>query len=417
MIEFGLPVLPRRRGPKATNLAPATLGSRLRGNTGADLAGLAGLALFLSLSAIQPASAQGQPTATSTSTAPTTAPAAVAPAVPAAPPPARALPNDRIGAVLGAARFHGEVAAILGNTIFRRASATGTMAPLVPWRWASVTKQVTAVLVMQEVVAGRIDLDRPVATYLPDFASPNARTATVRQLLQHRAGLPNPDATAPTPDAFPAYYQRGYRGSRDPLRGYCAGPVSGPPGGQWSYNNCDYIVLGALLERVTGQSYATLVRSRIAERLRLRTLAAFPTATPTHSALYEGKPEPAVDLASYGAAAGLYGTVFDMLGFDRALLDGRLLPAAARETLWRGDPTLGFMALGQWVFTVPLKGCATPVRIVERRGAIGGVEVRNFILPDQGLVLAAFTDRSPFDFGEVWQGKGFSYDLLSAAAC
>jgi hypothetical protein len=75
------------------------------------------------------------------------------------------------------------------------------------------------------------------------------------------------------------------------------------------------------------------------------------------------------------------------------------------------------MALGQWVFSVPLKGCAAPVRIVERRGAIGGVEVRNFILPDKDVVAIAFTNRSGFDFGEVWQGKGFSYDLLSSAAC
>jgi D-alanyl-D-alanine carboxypeptidase len=64
-----------------------------------------------------------------------------------------------------------------------------------------------------------------------------------------------------------------------------------------------------------------------------------------------------------------------------------------------------------------LKGCPTPVRIIERRGAIGGVQVRNFILPDADVVVIAFTNRDDFDFGEIWQGKGFAFDLLSAAAC
>ena len=57
------------------------------------------------------------------------------------------------------------------------------------------------------------------------------------------------------------------------------------------------------------------------------------------------------------------------------------------------------------------------VRIVERRGGVGGIEVRNFILPDIRRVVIAFSDRAPFAFGEVWQGAGFSHDLLSAAAC
>ena len=270
---------------------------------------------------------------------------------------------------------------------------------------------------MQEVAAGRIDLDKPVATYLPKFASPNAKIGTVRQLLRHQSGLPNPDDTAASPDAVPAYDAPGYKGSRDPLTGYCAGPVKAPPGGNWSYNNCDYIVAGALLEAVTGKSWQTLVSERIAKPLGLNSLAAFPTRRATVAGTVDSKPEPAYDFGAFGASAGFYGTAQDLWKFDRALMTGRLLPPAQLAEMWNGDPQLGFIALGQWVFTVPLQGCAAPVRIVERRGAIGGVEVRNFIVPEKDAVVIAFTDRSGFDFGEVWQGKGFSYDLLSAAAC
>ncbi len=55
-------------------------------------------------------------------------------------------------------------------------------------------------------------------------------------------------------------------------------------------------------------------------------------------------------------------------------------------------------------------------KLVERRGEVGGVQVRNVIAPGSGLALIVFTDR-PFDFGEAWQGKGGSFDLFSAAFC
>jgi D-alanyl-D-alanine carboxypeptidase len=85
--------------------------------------------------------------------------------------------------------------------------------------------------------------------------------------------------------------------------------------------------------------------------------------------------------------------------------------------MWDGQAELGFIALGQWVFNAPLKGCAAPVRIVERRGAIGNVQVRNFVLPDQKVSAAVFIEDPNFEFGEIWQGSGFSHDLLAAAAC
>ena len=283
------------------------------------------------------------------------------------------------------------------------------------WRWASVTKQVVAVLVMQEVAAGRIDLDQPVSLYLPKFASPNASAMTVRQLLRHQSGLPNPDDTAPGPDGVPDFY-RAVPASAVPLD-YCAGPVKGEPGGNWSYNNCDYIVAAALLEAVTGTPWAQLVAERIAGPLELKSVGAFPAAAATTPGYVEGKPEPAYAFERFGGAAALYGTMSDLLKFDLALQQGRLIPAPELAQMWDGQPQLGSIALGQWSFSAPIKGCAAPVRIIERRGAIGGVQVRNFILPDLGIAVALFGDQAEFDFDEVWQGKGFSYDMLSLAAC
>ena len=321
-----------------------------------------------------------------------------------------------IATVVDNARFRGHVIASKGATIGYDQRTTDRGAPKL-WRWASVTKQIIATLIMQEVAKGTIDLDKPVGTYLTSFKSANASRITVRQLLRHQTGLPNPDDSTAGNNRVPAYYAKVDKRLQNPLTGYCAGPVKGEPGGNWTYNNCDYIVAGALLEAVTKTPWQQLVKSRIAIPLGLTSLSAFPTTKPTVKGFERGRTEVRYRIETFGASASLYGTVDDLWKFDRALMTGKLLPEAQRAEMWDGQPNLGFIALGQWSFGAELKGCASPVRIIERRGAIGGVQVRNFILPDADVVVVAFTERDDFDFGEIWQGKGFSFDLLSAAAC
>ncbi len=215
-----------------------------------------------------------------------------------------------IADIVGMGDFSGTVLASKGAMPVSVSRGASHRSPL--WRWASVTKQIIATLVMQEVAAGNIDIDKP---------------------------------------------------------------------------------------------------------LKLRSLGAYPTRTATVTGTEGGKTEGAYRLDTFGTPASLYGSPDDLWWFDRALMMGRVLPGAQRDQMGDGQPQLGYVALGQWVFSAPLKGCAAPVRIVERRGAIGGVEARNFILPDSDAVVIAFTDRSGFDLGEVWQGKGLSCNLLSVAAC
>lgn len=291
------------------------------------------------------------------------------------------------------------------------------------WPWASATRQVTAVLVMQEVERGRLSLDQTIVSALPAFKGATGGEATIRELLQHMSGLPNPESSPKSADfGAPAFYLRDpapKRQAADAL-GFCAGAPAARPGARVDDNACDYIVLGAILEALNGASYADLIRTRIAEPLALRSLRVAPRKRSKKRDVVGhvgATVSPPFNEAAFGAGGALFGSAEDLLAFDRALLDGRLLGEAALKTLWTGDPALGYAALGALSYPARLGGCAQKVTLVERRGAIGGVQVRNIIAPDKQRMLVLLANEGGFDFGEIARGTGWSYEFSSAAFC
>ncbi|WP_265587649.1 serine hydrolase domain-containing protein [Sphingomicrobium arenosum] len=312
--------------------------------------------------------------------------------------------TDAVAAVLERYQFDGEVAVSYGGARpdYRYAASGAEQR----WPWASVTKQVVATIVMQEVAKGRLDLDAPVSTYLADWPESPLVAPSLRQLLQHQSGLydPEDDPAFDWKEALPL----------DPMM--CVARRSVAPGGAFDYTNCDTLLVARVLERTTDDDIEALWQSRIAQPVGLEQSG---FATPRTRLGPSVNGTLAAQIAHYGAAGGLAGTASDLLAFDHALMDGRLLPEAARAEMWTGNPAIGYAALGQWAFEAPLAGCDGPVRIIERRGAIGGYQARNFILPDRDVAMVAFIGRGEGDyaFGEIWMGEGLSFEMLSAAAC
>lgn len=288
------------------------------------------------------------------------------------------------------------------------------------WRWASVTKQVTATIAMQEIAAGRLDLDAPILTYLPDSKAPYANTITARMLMQHVSGLPRTEEGLIGSDGWPTFYNVD-RGSPETGRAWCEGPTTRKPLSEFFYGDCDFIMMAAVIEATSGKSYDALITERIAQPLGLSTMGLFPRTSPTVAGYAEGKPESsAFRIENFGGAGALYGTTRDLFAFDRALMTGKLIPDAQRAQMWDGKQEYGFAALGQWSFSSPLKDCGdTPVRIVERRGFIGGVVLRNIILPDLDMVIIMTSNRAEAEaaFGEIWQQAGITHDVMRAALC
>ncbi|GGG66999.1 hypothetical protein GCM10010918_21930 [Paenibacillus radicis (ex Gao et al. 2016)] len=141
---------------------------------------------------------------------------------------------------------------------YGKADASGTaVTPQTPFILGSTSKSFTALAVMQLADEGKIDLDTPVQSYLPDFTAANAQGAaaiTVRQLLNQTSG-------------FPTIAGLKLNGSDLSIKQYPATlkdmKLRGAPGAKFEYSNANYNVLGALVQAVSGQSYGEYVQKHI----------------------------------------------------------------------------------------------------------------------------------------------------------
>ncbi|CCH35517.1 serine hydrolase domain-containing protein [Actinosynnema sp. NPDC047251] len=236
------------------------------------------------------------------------------------------------------------------------------------FRMASNTKTVTATILLQLVAEGRAGLDDPVERWLPGVV-PNGSAITLRMLLNQTSGLFDflNDAatfgllTGQAPRPWPPSALLGVAFAHPPLFA---------PGVRWGYSNTNYILLGLVLEEVSGARYADLVRDRIIKPLRLKD-----TYLPTdaefrgrHAVGYEPDAEhlaplfppgvpigdgfagpqhhqhvntSAIDLSAAWAAGGLVSTAADWNRFLTALMSGRLLPAAQLAQLRTAVPQGG----------------------------------------------------------------------------
>ena len=293
--------------------------------------------------------------------------------------------------------------------------------PRATWRWASITKQLTAIIAMQEVAQGRLDLDAPVTRYWPEWSAPNAARIRIRDLLNHNSGLPQPDESPPDEEGIPAFYRSQAASPQDSANGFCAGSPKATPPAKYHYNNCDTIVLAEVLARIGGKPFEALLEERIFRPLRLDSAGMFLVGQPPVGHVRPigevSEIDSLINLGVNGASAGAYGTIADLWVFDRALLDGKLVPKAQLDAMWTASEANGFYNAFQWTYPALLKGCLGPVKIVERQGLVGGIELRNYLLPETGRALIMFSRKRPTNLGDPYEGKGFAFDLLSAVAC
>ncbi|SMC68750.1 serine hydrolase domain-containing protein [Kibdelosporangium aridum] len=216
-------------------------------------------------------------------------------------------------------------------------------------RAASNTKTFVAVVVLQLVAEGKVELDAPIEKYLPGLVRGegiDGRKITVRQLLQHTTGLPNYTAYLELDD-IEAFRDRYYE-PRQLLDLALAHPANFQPGERWDYSNTNYILAGMLIERVTGRPVAEQVTKRVIQKIGLRDTywpgVGDKTIRGPHPQGYgRAKDGEIIDITELDpsaawAAGQLISTPSDLAKFFGALVDGRLLPAAQLSEMKKTVP-------------------------------------------------------------------------------
>lgn len=192
---------------------------------------------------------------------------------------------------------------------------------------ASVSKLFTTIVAMQQVERGRVELDTPVARYVPEFAAGGKTAVTVRMLLTHTSGLP---AFTPLWSRYPTPAERFAAALATPL-------TSGAtPGSQYVYSDLGLIALGVLLERVTGRPLADLVRDGVTGPLGMTDTGYNPgperrsRIAATEYQPYAGRgmvwgevhDENAWSLGGVAGHAGVFSTAADLAVLCQSLLNG-----------------------------------------------------------------------------------------------
>jgi len=203
----------------------------------------------------------------------------------------------------------------------------------------SLTKIFTTLLLANAVREGRMKLDDPLQTYMPEgvvVPSFEGQAMTLADLASHGSGLalrpPNLGSTDPL-DPYAGY-------DEDALyAGIAAAPLTRAPGAAFEYSNFGYGLLGKALERALGQSYGALVQSTITGPLGLRSTGLTPPK-PSDRRRVQGydldlKPVPAWDMTALVEAGGLFSTVRDIRNFLSLWTENLDIPLAlaARDML------------------------------------------------------------------------------------
>ena len=266
--------------------------------------------------------------------------------------------------------------------------------PDTPINVGSMNKMFTGLAVAQLVAEGRLQYDAPVGRYLPDYPNRRVREeVTLHHLLTHTSGVPS-------------YWNAAFAAARDTLdtlaeiaATFRDEPLSFPPGTAWEYSNGGPVILGLIIERVTGMSYYDYVDEHI-----------YAPAGMTHTAHYLATDDAGMAVGYQQLRSGIpagpntgmmglrgspagggYSTVLDLMRFAAALSDGRLLAPERLEELWSPPRTgseedrYGYL----W-------GSATVngQRHVGHNGGAPGVSADFRYFPESGLMLAVLSNLS-----------------------
>lgn len=288
-----------------------------------------------------------------------------------------------------------------GQVIYKKAFGMADLELNVPmttahvFRIASLTKQFTAVAILQLAEKGLLDLNDDIKKYIPDYPT-NGQTVTVANLLSHTSGIKNyteiqnPDVDLGKKDNKPA----------DIIAIFKNQPFDFPPGTGYHYSNSGYILLGFIIEKISGNSYAEYLTENVFKPLGMdHAFFDYPsTIVKNRVKGYSGMSDTAINNADYLNASAAYSagalmmTVDDLFKWQKGLTENKILKpetfkqAVTPFTLSNGEKTNYGFGFG----LQPLAGGPT----WQHSGSINGFSSFEIYLPTEDVYVTMLSNGS-----------------------
>ncbi len=254
----------------------------------------------------------------------------------------------------------------------------------------SLSKQFAAVSVLQLSEQGKLTLEDKLARYLPTL--PNAGQITLRMLLNQTSGLHNYPNTREHD-----WPMRGVIATSKLVEILATDKPDFAPGTRFEYSNTNYLALAAIVAQVAGEPYGEYLQRHVFGPLEM---AASGNGFAAQQGLAvaasgQGDPRQPLSLDLFQGAGSVVSTAADLLKWDQALLDGKLLKAESMRLLWTaGTPATGGSSYAMGFVTASLAGH----REVWHNGltpTAGGYTL-NAIFPEDGLAIVVLSNGADF---------------------
>ena len=296
-------------------------------------------------------------------------------------------------------RFRGAVlVARNGEPVFRKAYGKANEewdianTPETKFRLGSITKQFTAACVMQLVEQNKLTLDDPISKYYPD-APPAWAKINVRHLLNHTSGIPSYTG-------LPGFMQKRVRERMTPVEIVKLTqdmPLEFEPGSKFAYDNTGYILLGYLIDKLSGLSYADYVQRHIFDRLDMKD-SGYDTAEAVikrRASGYSpnGTNSPFIDMSLPYAAGSLYSTVDDLVKWDKGLYGGKVVKAESLAAMT--SPGLSDYGFGLVIRNENGR------KMIGHGGGINGFNTEMTRFPEQGVVAIVLSNQNTGATGQI----------------
>lgn len=308
-------------------------------------------------------------------------------------------------------KFNGSVlVAEKGKVIYKKGFGLADMEwnipnqPSTKHRLGSVTKQFTAMLIMQLVEQGKLKLDAPISTYLPEYPKKNGDAITIHHLLTHTSGTPNLTSFRSFPDNVS-------RNSYRPVQlvnMFADSALQFEPGKKFAYSNSGYILLGYIIEKVTGKSYEQVLQENIFTPLKM-----YNTGYDHSRRLLKNRASGYekdgrhyantyfIDMSVPYAAGSLYSTVEDLFLWDQALYGNQLLRKENLDLVFNKHISTGggYYGYGWSIGEMRLGNTAERIPTIGHGGGISGFNTQLSRIPSDKILIVLLnnTGGAPLD--------------------